>query len=99
MPACDFHDLPSTSLNVIDDIEDGGPFDYPSDDGGTFGNYEGLLPSESNGYYREFTVETPGLSHQGARRIVTGGFDEDSPDEWFFTSDHYDSFCEFAPSP
>lgn len=99
LSACDFDDLPATSLNVIDDIEDGGPFDYPRDDGGTFGNYEGVLPSESNGYYREYTVETPGLSHRGARRIVTGGFDEDQPEEWFFTSDHYDSFCEFAPAP
>ncbi len=98
LPACDFNDLPATSLNVIDDIEDGGPFDYPRDDGGTFGNFEGLLPSESNGYYREYTVETPGLSHRGARRIVTGGFDEDSPEEWFFTSDHYGSFCKFARS-
>lgn len=99
LPACDFNNLPATSLNVINDIEDGGPFDYPPNDGGTFGNYEGILPGESNGYYREYTVATPGLNHRGSRRIVTGGFDEDNPDEWFFTSDHYDSFCEFAPAP
>ncbi len=99
LPACDFNDLPATSLNVIDDIEDGGPFDYPTNDGGTFGNYEDILPGESNGYYREYTVETPGLTHRGTRRIVTGGFDENNPEAWFFTSDHYGSFCEFAPTP
>lgn len=98
LPSCDINDLPATALPVIDDIEAGGPFDYPRNDDGTFGNYEGLLPSESNGYYREYTVETPGLDHRGARRIVTGGDVSQDPDYWFFTQDHYESFCDFTAS-
>jgi len=54
-----------------------------------------LLPDESRGYYREFTVETPGLDHRGARRIVTGGEIEQDPEHWYYTQDHYQSFCEF----
>ncbi|MBW8172784.1 hypothetical protein K0651_06975 [Ornithinimicrobium sp. Arc0846-15] len=98
LPSCDINDLPATALSVIEDIEAGGPFDYPRNDDGTFGNYEGLLPSESNGYYREYTVETPGLDHRGARRIVTGGDVSEDPDYWFFTEDHYESFCDFTAS-
>ena len=81
---------------MADDVEAGGPFEYPGKDGSTFGNYEGYLPDESRGYYREYTVETPGLDHRGARRIVTGGGATD-PEVWYFTDDHYESFCEFAP--
>ncbi|MGB3762938.1 MAG: ribonuclease domain-containing protein [Ornithinimicrobium sp.] len=99
LPDCALEDLPATTLVVIDDIEAGGPYGYPGDDGGTFGNHEGELPQEQRGYYREYTVQTPGLDHRGARRIVTGGLDADDPEEWFFTEDHYESFCEFAPVP
>ena len=59
-----------------------------------FGNREGHLPRKPRGWYREYTVETPGLSHRGARRIVTGG---DPPREWYYTDDHYDSFRPFDP--
>ena len=58
-----------------------------------FGNYEGVLPQESRDYYREYTVETPGLNHRGTRRIVTGGGSETDPDVWYYTDDHYESFC------
>ncbi len=98
LPDCALEDLPATTLVVIEDIKAGGPYDYPGDDGGTFGNYEGELPEEDRGYYRAYTVETPGLDHRGARRIVTGGLDADDPEEWFFTQDHYESFCEFEPA-
>lgn len=94
--ACDDRDLPAELDEVVDDIEAGGPFEYPGKDGSTFGNYEGYLPDESRGYYREYTVETPGLSHRGAKRVVTGGDDWD-PEVWYYTDDHYESFCEFAP--
>ena len=57
-----------------------------------FGNREQRLPQRSRGYYREYTVDTPGLSHRGARRIVTGG---DPPEAWYYTDDHYDSFRSF----
>jgi ribonuclease T1 len=61
-----------------------------------FFNREGRLPSRPRGYYREYTVDTPGLGHRGARRIVTGG---EPPDVWYYTDDHYDSFRPFEPPP
>jgi ribonuclease T1 len=92
-------ELPPEAREVIADIEAGGPYEYPRNDGVTFGNREGLLPDEEPGYYREFTVETPGLDHRGARRIVTGGPDERDPEHWYYTADHYESFCELVPPP
>ncbi|MEO6103755.1 MAG: ribonuclease domain-containing protein, partial [Pseudoxanthomonas sp.] len=53
-------------------IARGGPFPHPQD-GSVFGNREKRLPGKSRGYYHEYTVETPGLGHRGARRIITGG--------------------------
>lgn len=70
-------------------IQQGGPFPYPNKDGTTFYNREGRLPTQSQGYYREYTVPTPGVSHRGARRIVTGG---NPPTIYYLTVDHYDSF-------
>ena len=97
IPACDLLDLPATALPVIEDIEAGGPYDHPRNDGVRFQNREEILPEEDRDYYREFTVETPGLDHRGPRRIVTGGFAETDPERWYFTDDHYESFCEFDP--
>jgi ribonuclease T1 len=97
VPDCAAAHLPAEAHEVIEDIEAGGPYEYPRNDGVTFGNREGLLPDEDRGYYREFTVETPGSSDRGARRIVTGGPDERDPEHWYFTDDHYESFCEFVP--
>ncbi|WP_265089241.1 ribonuclease domain-containing protein [Psychrobacter glacincola] len=70
-------------------IQQGGPFPYPSKDGSTFYNREGKLPAQSQGYYREYTVPTPAVSHRGARRIVTGGH---PPTIYYLTLDHYGSF-------
>ena len=70
-------------------IQQGGPYPYPNKDGTTFYNREGRLPAQSQGYYREYTVPTPGVSHRGARRIVTGGY---PPTVYYLTVDHYDSF-------
>ncbi|HYH31687.1 MAG TPA: ribonuclease domain-containing protein [Pseudonocardia sp.] len=98
VPACTAGTLPAEADEVVDDIEAGGPYEHPRNDGTTFGNREGLLPDEERGYYREFTVETPGLDHRGARRIVTGGPDERDPEHWYYTGDHYESFCEFDPA-
>ncbi|MDQ3527640.1 MAG: ribonuclease [Actinomycetota bacterium] len=95
IPGCELDDLPATALTTIEDIAAGDPYAYPRNDAGTFGNFEGLLPDEPRGYYREFTVETPGLAHRGARRIVTGGEIEQDPEHWYYTQDHYQSFCEF----
>lgn len=67
-------------------IESGGPFPY-REDGSVFGNREGELPEKDPGYYREYTVPTPGSADRGARRLITG-----SEDELYYTADHYSSF-------
>ena len=79
-------DLPAEARETLDRIDRGGPYPYDQDDG-TFGNFEGILPDHDRGYYREYTVDTPGLSHRGARRIVTG-----AGAEFYWTADHYESF-------
>ena len=86
--------VPQEATELIDDIHSGGPFAYPSNDGRHFGNYEQILPEEDSDYYREYTVETPGVNHRGARRIVTGGGTETDPDVWYYTCLLYTS-----PSP
>ena len=83
--------LPAQAHRTIELIQRDGPYPHRQD-GSTFGNFEGRLPRKPRGWYREFTVETPGLSHRGARRIVTGG---DPPSEWYYTDDHYTSFRQF----
>ncbi len=69
----------------------GGPFPY-SKDGTVFGNRERLLPRQARGYYREYTVPTPGSRDRGARRIVCGGQQVQAHDACFYTDDHYASF-------
>ena len=82
--------LPSQAHDTEDLIAQGGPYPY-SQDGTVFSNREGVLPAKSSGYYHEFTVETPGSSTRGARRIVTGGAEADRVDD-YYTSDHYATF-------
>lgn len=84
--------LPPEARETIALVQRDGPFPHRQD-GGVFGNREGRLPRKPRGWYREYTVETPGLRHRGARRIVTGG---DPPREWYYTDDHYDSFRGFT---
>lgn len=83
--------LPPQGQEVMEQIRQGGPFRYEKD-GTVFGNRERQLPGQRRGYYREYTVPTPGLSHRGARRIVCGGKQPRSPDACFYTEDHYSSF-------
>jgi guanyl-specific ribonuclease Sa len=83
--------LPDEAGDTIALIRRGGPYPHRQD-GSVFGNREGHLPRKPRGWYREYTVATPGLGHRGARRIVTGG---DPPSEWYYTADHYDSFRRF----
>ncbi len=80
-------ELPSQARDTLELIEQGGPYPYPDRDGSTFGNFEGLLPDHERGYYQEYTVPTPGLSHRGARRLVVG-----DGEETYWTADHYESF-------
>ncbi|MFE2303693.1 ribonuclease domain-containing protein [Streptomyces sp. NPDC059445] len=79
--------LPSQAYDTLDLIDSGGPFPY-SQDGAVFQNREGVLPSQSTGYYHEYTVKTLGSSTRGARRIVTGK----KTLEDYYTSDHYVTF-------
>jgi ribonuclease T1 len=90
---CEVASLPEQADEVIDSILGSGTFEHPGHDGKHFGNYEGLLPEETGSYYREYTVPTPGLDHRGARRIVVGGGTDTDPDVWYYTPDHYESFC------
>lgn len=83
--------LPTQGQQVMGQISQGGPFRYEKD-GSVFFNREGLLPRHKRGYYREYTVPTPGLNHRGARRIVCGGERPRAPDACFYTEDHYASF-------
>ena len=87
--------LPPEALRTLELIERDGPFPNRQD-GSVFGNREGRLPSRPRGYYHEYTVETPGLSHRGTRRIVTGGT---PPETWYYSDDHYESFRAFAWPP
>ena len=84
-------DLPRQGQAVLKLIKAGGPFPYEKD-GSVFGNRERLLPKHKRGYYREYTVATPGLNHRGARRIVCGGENTRAPDACYYTKDHYASF-------
>lgn len=84
--------LPPEAIETLERIARGGPYPYRQDDG-VFGNRERRLPQQARGYYREYTVETPGSRDRGARRIVTGGR---PPIEYFYTDDHYRSFRRFT---
>ena len=72
-------------------IRSGGPFPNGKD-GTVFGNRERLLPAQPRGFYREYTVRTPGAHDRGARRIVCGGRHPSEPEACFYTGDHYASF-------
>lgn len=83
--------LPAEARDTLARIARGGPFEH-GQDGGVFGNYEGLLPKQPRGYYHEYTVETPSAHNRGARRIITGG---NPPAVYYYTDDHYRSFRRF----
>jgi guanyl-specific ribonuclease Sa len=71
---------------TLDRIESGGPFPYEQD-GTTFKNYEKLLPI---GSYREYTVDTPNLTHRGMRSVLV----DQETGKTYYTDDHYRSFVE-----
>lgn len=87
--------LPEQARQTEQLIRSGGPFPY-SKDGTVFGNRERLLPRERRGYYREYTVKTPGSRDRGARRIICGGSKPKAPDACYYTADHYASFKRIA---
>ncbi len=86
--------LPAEAIATLQAIERGGPFAYDRD-GMVFQNRERQLPDRPRGYYREYTVETPGSPDRGARRIVSGG---NPPEVFFYTDDHYRTFRQIEPA-
>ncbi len=78
--------LPKEALETVTLIRQGGPFPYQRD-GAAFGNREKILPPRERGWYREYTVKTPGAKDRGARRIVAG-----RDGTLYYTDDHYRSF-------
>jgi len=84
-------ELPAEARKTEQLIRSGGPFPYAKD-GVVFGNRERILPREKRGYYREYTVKTPGSRDRGARRIVCGGDKPTAPEACYYTADHYASF-------
>jgi ribonuclease T1 len=88
--------LPVEGQKTYQLILAGGPFPYDKD-GTVFGNRERILPSKSRGYYREYTVKTPGARNRGARRIICGGAKPQVPDLCYYTADHYESFSRIVP--
>ncbi len=83
--------LPEQAQQTYRLVLSGGPFPYQKD-GTVFGNRERRLPGKARGYYREYTVPTPGAGNRGARRIICGGPQPTEPDACFYTADHYASF-------
>jgi ribonuclease T1 len=83
--------LPAEAQATQKLIRSGGPFRHEKD-GTVFFNREELLPRQQRGYYREYTVETPGSQDRGARRIVCGGTVATAPEACYYTGDHYSSF-------
>ena len=86
LPVVSIQQLPTEARATIRRIRQGGPFPYTKD-GTVFRNRERLLPQAANGYYREYTVTTPGRRDRGAQRIITG-----QQGEIYYTGDHYASF-------
>lgn len=91
LPTITRAELPAQAIDTLALIDAGGPFPFERD-GAVFQNREGLLPARPLGFYREYTVITPGEPDRGARRIVMG-----ADGVAFSTDDHYDSFAEVVP--
>ena len=95
LPVCQLSSLPAEATTTVDLIHRGGPFPY-SRDGIVFGNFERRLPNQQRGYYHEYTVPTPGAKTRGARRVITGGEPPANPPEFYYTGDHYETFCQIG---
>jgi guanyl-specific ribonuclease Sa len=91
LPVRPLSQLPPQAAQVWQLIQHGGPYPYRQD-GFVFGNRERRLPSRQSGFYREYTVPTPGEHDRGPRRLITGG-----SAELYYTADHYASFVSVDP--
>jgi guanyl-specific ribonuclease Sa len=92
LPVRALSQLPPQATQVWQLIQHGGPFPYWQD-GTVFGNRERRLPSRQAGFYREYTVPTPGESDRGPRRLITG-----DATELYYTADHYVTFVAVDPT-
>jgi ribonuclease T1 len=88
LPTIPESQLPAQAKDTLALIRSNGPFPY-REDGATFQNREGVLPKQSRGYYREYTVRMPGSPDRGPRRLVVG-----ARHDIYWTSDHYQSFAQ-----
>jgi len=93
LPVIAVAELPAEARDTLRVIRQGGPFPHDRD-GAVFKNYERELPRQARGYYREYTVKTPGARDRGARRIVCGPLPE-----CYYTADHYQSFKRIREQP
>jgi|GEM_PF-5104081 len=100
-------------LKLVADIKAGRPLPFPAHDGGVFSNYEGGLPRQADGYYREYTFTAPA----GADATVTINGKTYSPNhkypgdrgserimigggtEIWYTPDHYATFIRLTVLP
>jgi ribonuclease T1 len=94
-PTVQVAELPRQAQETYRLIPSGGPFLHEKD-GTVFGNRERLLPAQTRGFYREYTVLTPGAKDRGTRRIVCGG-PAKAPEACYYTADHYASFRKIVP--
>ncbi len=78
--------LPPQARETVALINKGGPYPHPRD-GAVFSNREKRLPPRERGWYREYTVKTPGAKDRGARRIVAA-----RDGTLYYTDDHYRTF-------
>ena len=88
-------DLSEQGQKTLRLIRQGGPFPFDKD-GVVFYNRERSLTVQARGYYHEYTVQTPGASDRGTKRIVCGGALR-TPDVCYYTADHYASFRRIVP--
>jgi ribonuclease T1 len=88
-------EMPAQGAKTYALIHQGGPFAHEKD-GVVFGNRERLLPPNKRGFYREYTVPTPGSKNRGAKRIVCAGQPK-TPEICYYTADHYASFRKIVP--
>ena len=86
MPQVPLAELPREARDTLSLVRKGARLPFAKD-GAVFGNREGHLPKRPRGYYREYTVKTPGERSRGARRLVIG-----SRGEVYYTADHYNTF-------
>ncbi len=93
IPICPLSTLPPEVTDTVRAIRSNGPFPFPRNDGTVFGNRETHLPDQPRGYYHEYTVITPGASNRSTRRVITGGAPVTGQSQYFYTADHYETFC------